>query len=137
MPFIRVSVSGPTLTPQHIERLQTGVTDLMVSSLGKRRELTSVLIEQPQGGGWSIGGAPMGVAAHLNAKITRGTNSTAEKARFVAEAMALLRTVVGDALDDRTYVVVDEITGDAWGYGGQTQDHRQEFAAAAAAAPSG
>lgn len=126
MPFIRITVSGTTLSPRQIQRLHQQTADLMTAALGKRRELTSVLVEQPAKGGWAVGDASMPVSAHLEAKVTQGTNTAAEKARFIAEAMSMLKNVLGDGLDDRTYIIIDEIAGDAWGYGGRTQDDRRE-----------
>jgi len=36
----------------------------------------------------------------------------------------LLKSVVGAAPPVATYVVIDEVPGDAWGYDGLTQAHR-------------
>lgn len=135
MPFIRISVAGTPLAARQVEDLQRRTTALMASVLGKRPEVTAVLVEQPAGA-WVVGGLPADRAAHLDAKITLGTNSSQEKARFIADAMAMLRDVLGDGLSPCTYVVVDEVPGDAWGYGGLTQDHRREAAQAGTARPA-
>ena len=124
MPFINVTIAGPNLAPEQTGRIQRGVTALMAEVLGKKAELTAVLVEQASAPGWSIGGCPVAVAAHLDAKVTAGTNTAGEKARFVAEAHGLLRAVLGPELPVATYVVVDELPADAWGYAGLTQAHR-------------
>ena len=124
MPFIHVRVARARLGSEQIHRLQHGVTAMMAGVLRKKAELTSVLVKEAPVADWSIGGKPIAVAAHLDAKITAGTNTTAEKARFIADANALLKTVVGAALPVATYVVIDEVPGDAWGYDGLTQAHR-------------
>jgi 4-oxalocrotonate tautomerase len=124
MPFINVKVAGMTMAPEHARRIQKDVTALMANVLGKKAELTSVLVEQVPASGWSIGGQPLTVAAHLDAKVTAGTNTAEEKSRFIGEACALLKAVLGPELPIATYVVVDELPGDAWGYDGLTQAHR-------------
>ena len=124
MPFVNIKVAGPTLTPEQVTRLQKGATSLMADVMRKVADLTAVLVEQAAVGSWTIGGEPVRAAAHLDVKVTAGTNSKDEKARFVAEAMQLLRGVIGADLNPITYVVVHEVAGDAWGWSGQTQAGR-------------
>ena len=124
MPFVNIKVAGPSLTPEQLRDLQSGATALMAEAMRKKRELTAVLVEQVPGVGWSVGAEPVQIAAHVEAKVTHGTNTADEKARFVAEAMGLLRTVLGPDLSPVSYVVVHEVPADAWGYGGRTQADR-------------
>ncbi len=130
MPFVNIKVAGPTLTPEQVKRLQQGATALMADVMRKVADLTAVLVEQVAVGSWTIGGEPARAAAHLDVKVTAGTNSEGEKARFVAEAMQLLRGVIGADLNPVTYVVVHEVAGDAWGWSGQTQVGRAAAAKA-------
>ncbi|MFZ5557786.1 MAG: tautomerase family protein [Pseudomonadota bacterium] len=127
MPYINVKVAGRPLEPRDVEALAAGVTGLMESVLGKRRALTSVLVEQAGASGWSVGGRIAGAEsarAHVEASITAGTNTEAEKARFVAEAAALLGRVL-PGLPQATYVVVREVPATDWGYDGRTQLSRR------------
>jgi 4-oxalocrotonate tautomerase len=124
MPFVRITVSGPTLAPQQVSLLQMEMTELMASVLGKRADLTSVLVEQAATAGWAIGGTPVKVAVHVDATITSGTNSAEEKARFIENTMRLLKSVLGSELHPATYVVVTEVPANAWGYDGRTQESR-------------
>lgn len=123
MPFVNVKIAGQVEAAQ-VKRLQQGITALMADVLHKKANLTAVLIEQVETASWTVGAVPVAMAAHLDAKVTSGTNTTDEKARFVASAHALLSKVLGAGLPSATYVVIDEIPGDAWGYAGQTQAHR-------------
>lgn len=130
MPFVNIKVAGPTLTPAQLTRLHDGATRLMAGIMRKKAELTAVLVEPVAAAGWSVGGAPVPVAAHLDVKITAGTNTAEEKAHFLLEASNLLKEVLGaDALPVATYIVIDEVAADAWGYDGLTQDHRRRMAA--------
>ena len=130
MPFVNIKVTGHTLTPEQVQRLQQGATGLMASVMRKVADLTAVLVEQVAVGSWTIGGEPARAAAHLDVKVTAGTNTEDEKARFVGEAMQLLRSVVGPDLNPVIYVVVHEVAGDAWGWSGQTQAARAAAKAA-------
>ncbi len=90
----------------------------------KKADLTAILVEQVSNSTWCIGRVPVAIAAHLDAKITKGANSPEQKARFIAQAHGLLRSILGNELPTATYVVVDEVDGDAWGYDGVTQNQR-------------
>jgi 4-oxalocrotonate tautomerase len=124
MPFVRITISGPALAPEQVSRFQTEMTELMAATLGKRADLTSVLVEQPAAASWAIGGTPAKVAAHVEATITAGTNLSEEKARFIEKSMRLLRSVLGSELNPATYVVVNEVSANSWGYDGRTQESR-------------
>jgi 4-oxalocrotonate tautomerase len=128
MPFIRITASGSTLAPEQILRLQTEMTELMSSGLGKKANLTSVLVEQPSVAGWAIGGSTARVAVHVDATITAGTNSPDEKARFIEQTMKLLKHVFGGELNPATYVVIAEVPAQSWGYDGRTQESRRQAA---------
>ena len=127
MPYVHVLIAGPALTEAQTERLFTECTELMVGVMGKRREVTAVAVHRVFGETWAIGGVPLdsGTTAYVEAKITAGTNTEEEKATFIARTWALLQDVVG-GLSEASYIVVHEVPGSDWGYGGRTQDARLE-----------
>ena len=132
MPFLHLQVSGQPFDRLVAQRLQLGLTARMAGTLGKKAELTSVLVEHvPASSSWSVGGTPVLAAAHLDAKITEGTNTAAEKARFIEEAFVLLQTELGEDLPLATYVVLNEVPAGSWGYSGLTQAHRRDAASSA------
>jgi 4-oxalocrotonate tautomerase len=131
MPFVAIKVAGASLAPEQILRLQAEATRLMAEVMHKKPELTAVLVEQIDGARWTVGAAPVRAAAHLDVKITAGTNTPDEKRRFVSEAARLLRSVIGPTLNPVCYVVVHEVAADAWGYDGHTQADRAANAIAA------
>ncbi|MCI4661280.1 MAG: hypothetical protein MRY63_05585 [Neomegalonema sp.] len=99
------------------------MTDHIVQDLGKKRELTSVLVESTVAAHWEIGGIARASAAHLEVCVTAGTNSDAEKRRFIANAMESLRNAL-PGVSEATYVVIRELPGSSWGYDGRTQADR-------------
>lgn len=70
-------------------------------------------------------------AAHLDVKVTEGTNTAEEKSHFIAAAMEMFRSMLGADLCPVAYVVVHEVPGDAWGWNGFTQADRASVAKAA------
>jgi 4-oxalocrotonate tautomerase len=131
MPFIRITVIGPTLTLDQIHRLQEGTTDLMTGTMRKPIEGTSVLVEQIHQGGWSIARAQVPIAAQVEVTIGLGTNTPDEKARFMTEMMALLRTVLGREVREETYITIREYSHDSYGRGGLTRAERDQRRTAA------
>lgn len=131
MPFIRITVLGPTLAPEQISRLQQGTTDLMTSVMRKPLDGTSVVVEQINQGGWSIAGTPVHIAAQVEATIGLGTNTVEEKAQFMKEMMQLLRAVLGKELREETYITFHEFDHGSYGRGGLTRAERERRQSAA------
>ena len=125
MPFVHVRIAGKTLSTAEMAALQENVTDLMERVLHKKKSLTAIFIEEVAIKGWSVGAAPVPVAAHLEAAITAGTNTSSEKAAFIAAAAQVLKRLFGDPLPVATYVILREIDAESWGYDGQTQAARR------------
>ncbi len=122
MPTLQLKLT-PVLPAPAQAALAAELTQLTALVLGKRPEVTAVLMELvPQ---WFIGGAPVAQAtAWLTISITAGTNTAAQKAAFITEAHALLQRHLGP-LAPASYVIVHELPATDWGYGGQTQAARQ------------
>ena len=114
--------------------LARALTELTADALGKRPEVTAVLLHHHRPGQWFIGGvaAEAQPTAQLGIDITTGTNSADEKAAFVAGAWQLLNRALGGTtgLAPASYVIVREVPATDWGYAGQTQAARRLRAAA-------
>ena len=126
MPFIHAKLLAADEDPRLLEALHAAFVRLAAEHLGKAKQVTSVLIERVDPGGWSIGGAAVSNAAHATISTTAGSNTAAEKADFVAQTHATLRDLLGERLPVATYVVVDEIDAESWGYGGLTVAARRQ-----------
>lgn len=126
MPYLNIKISG-TRTQADSARVAALLTDLTAEVLGKKRELTSVAVEWISPEHWFVAQAPVseqGVATcFLDIKITEGTNSKDQKAAYVAQVFEKLEAMLGP-LHPASYVVIDEVRADAWGYQGLTQEHR-------------
>lgn len=126
MPILQLKVS-----PVHLSRyrsLASALTGLTALHLGKRPEVTAVVIDDLPAARWHIGGNDVaGPTAFLEISITQGSNTAQEKAAFIAAAFAELQNQLGagQPLEPASYVIVRELPATDWGYGGQTQAARK------------
>lgn len=133
MPTLILKVAPPQ-SPARERQLAQALTRLTAQLLGKRREVTAVLIESLPAARWYVGGDEVQrPTALLEISITAGTNTADEKAAFVSTAFAELQRQLGEggALEEASYVVVRELPATDWGYGGRTQQARKRTLAQA------
>ena len=127
MPTLQLKVS-PLQNPCRYRALASALTDLTALHLGKRPEVTAVMIDDVPAARWHVGGGDVQrPTAFLEISITAGTNTGQEKAAFIAAAFAELEHQLGAGkpLESASYVIVRELPVSDWGYGGQTQAQRR------------
>lgn len=127
MPYMQIYLAPDTLTEARKARLAADATRLLADILGKRPEVTVVRIVATPAELWFVAGGPLpqlGRAAFAEVKITQGSNTEAEKARFLAEFQRLLVDIAG-AMSAPTYTVIHEVPGTDWGYDGISQAGRR------------
>lgn len=126
MPYINIRI-GTQLSSDQREALFEQTTTLMNTVMGKRREVTVVNILESEPQQWSCNAQRLDekspIPAHVDIKVTDGSNTAEEKAEMIAETVAMLQTTVG-ALQEACYVVIDDIPANSWGYNGKTQAAR-------------
>lgn len=122
MPLIQITLSGAAAEADAV--LQRETTRLMREVLKKDAALTVVAISHLASGAFSADGRPVPVAASLVATITAGTNSTAEKAAFIAEATRMINAAIGPSAAP-VYVALQELPTADWGYDGRSQAARK------------
>ncbi len=128
MPTLHLQVA-PLQSPQRYQALAQALTRITAETLGKRADLTAVLIDDLPAARWYVGGqAVQKPTALLTIRITAGTNTASEKARFITQAFEELQRQLapGDTLESASYVQVHELAATDWGYGGQTQQARRQ-----------
>lgn len=127
MPILHLQLCPPQ-PADRLRALARALTDLSTEVLGKRAAVTALRISQSDADGWALGGEPPGAPlALLDIRISQGSNTPAQKARFVALAHAALQSHLGQAqpLAEASYVSVLEVPAEDWGYGGLTQAARR------------
>lgn len=133
MPLIQIVLSGPSAAPATLRALQRETTELMQRILRKEAALTVVSVTQQPASSHAVGGEPLAAAASLQALITAGSNSEADKAAFIFAAQTMLTAGRADcpwaaafaASPAPLYVALHELPAASWGYDGQTQAARK------------
>ena len=128
MPILNVKVSAPRTT-ELSERINEMLLDLTSRVLGKRRDLTAVVIDYVDPRDWFVGGRSLAelkqASFYFDVKVVDETNTKAEKARYVAEAFEAFAAILGN-LHHESYVHVHDVRAAAYGYGGRTQEYRHQ-----------
>ena len=127
MPMITVQYVTPEPRPELPEQIAALATRLAADHLGKRPEVTAVLVEPAAPGSWFVAGqslTQLGLCAFwFTITITAGTNVKAQTAAFVRAAFDGMQELLGPVREE-SYVLVQAVDGDAYGYGGRTQSAR-------------
>ena len=126
MPMISVQIANePDAALAH--RVQQTVVTLTSKLLRKEAAVTAITIDFVPRKFWFIGGKSAEElrtgAFFVDVRITDGTNSKDEKARYIGETFAALSRLLG-GVHPESYVHVDDVRADGYGYGGLTQERR-------------
>ncbi len=126
MPYLYVRITGDH-DPVLAEHVAADLLAITASILGKREEVTSISVDFVPASTWFVGGSRMAdkdpSTFYLNIKITEGTNTKDQKAAYVAKAFAAMQALIGP-LAPASYIVIDDVRADAWGFEGKTQEQR-------------
>ena len=104
------------------------LVDLTSSILGKQKDVTAVAIDYVPEDQWFVGGAMLSEQVgkksfYFDIKITEGTNTKDEMARYIDAAFRGFEKILGE-IHPESYFYVQEVRGFSYGYGGLTQEHR-------------
>lgn len=126
MPAIHIQLS-PLPTDVVLAQVAQGVLQTTQQVLGKDPQLTAVFIDALPASRWWIAGQnlhSLGVASYcLTIRITDETNTKVEKAQYIAQVHALMRSLLGPT-HPCSYVHVHDVRASAYGWDGQTQEWR-------------
>ena len=126
MPFLDLALAAAP-SPALAARAAATVAALTAEVLGKDPRLTAVAVRFVDPACWYVAGVDLASSGlgsfFLEIRITEGTNTKDQKAAYVAAVFEAMEGVLG-RLHPESYVHVHEARGDAYGYGGLTQEHR-------------
>jgi len=127
MPIITVKYATPRPAAGQKAAIAAAASDLAARVLHKDPKVTAVVVESIDSADWYCGGrslADQGLASFwLDIRIVDGTNTKDEKAAFVAAVFERMSDLIGP-LHNESYVHANEVRGDAYGFGGLTQEQR-------------
>lgn len=126
MPILNVKVS--VQRSDEMTRAISGMLlDLTTRILGKKPEVTAIAIDYVDPRDWVAGGETLAsqgkTSVYFDVKITDETNTKDEKASYIREAFAGFSSLLGN-LHEESYIYVQDVRADAYGYGGRTQEWR-------------
>jgi 4-oxalocrotonate tautomerase len=131
MPMITVRYVTPKSRPELRSGIAALAARLAAETLGKDPGVTAVLVEPAEPDSWFIAGkhpTEAGLSAFwLDIKITAGTNTKGETTAFIKAAFDGMAALLGP-LHEECYAFVHATDGDAYGYGGRTQNGRWAMA---------
>jgi 4-oxalocrotonate tautomerase len=127
MPLITVTYSSSRRAPSLKADLAAAVGELTAKILNKDPKVTAIVIRSVDAADWFAGGkslAEQNLASFwLDIHVTEGTNTKDEKAAYIAAVFKRMGELLGP-LHHESYLHVDEVRGDAYGFGGLTQERR-------------
>jgi 4-oxalocrotonate tautomerase len=127
MPLISVTYSTQREAPSLKAGIAAAITELTAKILHKDPKVTAVIVKSVDAADWFAGGkslAEQKLASYwIDTHVSEGTNTKDEKAAYLAAVFARMGELLGP-LHEETYLHVDEVKGDAYGFGGLTQERR-------------
>jgi 4-oxalocrotonate tautomerase len=127
MPIITVKVASHRSITDLERQVAALASEASTHILRKRPELTAVLVERVDPKAWFAGGVSLAEQSAssfwLEIKVVDGTNTKDEKEAFVAAIFEQMSQLLG-SLHHESYVHVHEVSADAYGFGGLTQERR-------------
>lgn len=126
MPYLNVRVSVPESSAS-AEQIVAVLMKHTSEVLGKKPDVTSIEVDFISPDKWFVGGVRVSdreaATFYLDVKITDGTNTKAEKAKYVKNVFADLESILG-RVTPASYIVIHDVRADSWGFQGYTQEYR-------------
>lgn len=126
MPYLNVRIAqseSSDVAEKVVSALMKRTSDL----LGKKPEVTSIAIDFVSPELWFVGGervsAQNAVTFYLDIKVTDGTNTKNEKAKYVKDVFSDFEAILG-TVTPASYIVIHDVRADSWGFQGKTQEYR-------------
>lgn len=127
MPLITLRYTTEKTSPTLKADLVTAASGLAAEILHKDPKVTAVIVEAADPADWFAGGVSLReqqlASFWLDIRIVDGTNTKDEKAAYVAAIFKRMGELLGP-LHHESYVHVNDVRADAYGFGGLTQERR-------------
>lgn len=124
MPYVEVKLVKGQITPEERQQLIEGLTDLIGTVMGRKREFTVITVHELEPDQWAIGGRTLaqrgseaGKVSFVNMKISKGTSNPEEMAAMIRAVRDFIAGVLGN-VETANYFIIDELNPDAWGFDG-------------------
>lgn len=115
------------LNIEESEEIANDISEVLLKNtseiLGKKAEVTAINIEFVGNGFWYIGKQKAKDSFFLDIKITEGTNTKEQKQSYIKQVFEDMKNILGE-LEPASYIVIDDVRSDSWGFDGMTQEMR-------------
>ncbi|MES2955982.1 MAG: 4-oxalocrotonate tautomerase [Pseudomonadota bacterium] len=126
MPIINVKISQPA-SAALTHTISEALLELTTRILRKKRELTAITLTYLPQEQWVVGGSTLAAQGknsfYFDIKVVDGTNTKDEKAQYIAECFAAFGQLLAP-LHEESYIYVQDVRAEAYGFGGLTQEYR-------------
>lgn len=126
MPIINLKVSL-SQGDKSLQQIANEITNLSERLLKKKPEVIAITILPIERENWFINKTSLKElnqnSFYLDIKVTDGTNSKDEKRKFVKAAFYFMNSILQN-LHKESYIYVEEVKADAYGFGSLTQEYR-------------
>ncbi len=126
MPILNVKVSQAA-SAELTDKIATLLLERTSRILHKDPKLTAIAVDYVPPAHWIVGGSSLAAqgknSVYFDIKVTDGTNTKDEKAQYIAECFAAFSALLGP-LHEESYIYVQDVRAEAYGYGGKTQEWR-------------
>jgi 4-oxalocrotonate tautomerase len=127
MPMITILYSTPRPAPWLKSQIAAAAADLAASILRKDPKVTAAVVNVVDPDDWFAGGASLAAQRiagfWLDIRIVDGSNTKDEKADYIAAVFQRMGELLGP-LHSESYVHVNDVRADGYGFGGLTQERR-------------
>ena len=121
MPYINIKINC-----EKSEKIKEKIVNIVLENtseiLHKKKEVTSIFVEFVSADDWYIENKKE-KTFYLDIKVTKGTNTKDEKASYIKKTYADFKNLLDD-ISPASYINIDEVDGDSWGFEGLTQEYR-------------
>ena len=126
MPYLNVRITIPE-SSESADKIVAALMKHTSEVLGKKPDVTSIEIDFIAPDKWFVGGVrgndQKAVTFYLDIKVTDGTNTKAEKAKYVSSVFVDFDSMFGP-ITQASYIVIHDVRADSWGFQGRTQEYR-------------
>lgn len=126
MPILNLKTTK-ALDANSLKALIQQLTKVTETILKKRSEVTAVCVEFIDPSQWFIHHEPITHLSketfYLDIKVTESTNTKDEKNAYISSVFELMQAHLG-AISPVSYVYIEEVKADSYGYGGKSQEFR-------------
>ncbi|ADL53684.1 tautomerase family protein [Clostridium cellulovorans] len=132
MPYINVKLVKEQTSLEQQKKIIEGLTDLVVTVMGREKSLTVITLDELSANQWSIGGETLEQSADkkavsfVNIKVSKGTTDAEEISKMMKATKELLAEVLGNN-EEANYFILDELNPDAWGFDGISMTERRKL----------